>query len=499
MEFTYVSELISSFNFYYILVLMIIITIISTYFLPITSSKKTNSSSSSSRAKKAPEAPGAWPIIGHIPLLTSKTESPYVTLGAMADKYGPAFNIRFGCHKILVLSSWEMVKESPLNVKHLFNCEESLAFADYGPFWKDMRKIAMQQLLSNQQLRLWKHLQYQEIDASFNELNELCNKNGGTAQLRMDDWFAFMTYNISVAVVAGCQSQDPKSAVVREHYKKAMENLLHLTTVFAISDVVPFLEWVDRLRGLVRKMTSSREELNSIAESLIEERRLKRRLRKGDDDQNFTDVLLTLMEKSQLPGKNHEVVIQSMILDMLSGGSDTTAMTLTWILSLLLIHMLQVEESDIPKLVYIQAIIKESMRLYPIATLLTRTSMEACEVGGFQVPAGGQVYVNIWKIQRDPTVWENPSEYRPERFLGKDKADVDVKGQNYELIPFGVGRRVCPGATSALNVMNLVVARLIQGFEMRAATPDGKADMIEGVGIITFNKNPLQVIMSRRF
>ncbi|KAI3883222.1 hypothetical protein MKW92_039537 [Papaver armeniacum] len=533
MEFIDISELIySSLNPYYILVLIIIIII--THVLLKTSTKKTNSSSSS-ESKKAPEASGAWPIIGHQLLLMSKTESPYITLGAMADKYGPAFTIRSGCHEILVLSSWEMIKEcfttndalfsnrpAPLNVKHLFNYEESLGFAPYGPLWKELRKISAQQLLSNQQLRLWKHLKYQEIDASFNDLNELCSKNGGTAQVRMDYWFAFMTYNISAAVVAGCQSQDPKSAVVRELYKKAMEKALNLTAVFAFSDVVLCLEWVDRLRGLVRDMQSCRDELNSIAEGFIEERRQKRRLRssssghkEGDGDQNFIDVLLTFAEKSQLPGENHELVIQSMILDMLSGSSDTTYVTLTWLLGLLLNnpHVIerareeldmhvgknkQVEESDIPNLVYIQAIIKESMRLYPAAALLPRMTMEACEVGGFQVPAGGHLYLNIWKIQRDPTVWENPSEYRPERFLAEDKADVDVKGQNYELIPFGVGRRMCPGVTSALQVMHLVVARLIHGFEMRAATPDGKADMTETVGMVTFNKNPLEVIMTKR-
>ncbi|KAI3929140.1 hypothetical protein MKX01_006376, partial [Papaver californicum] len=385
MEFINISELIySSMNpYHYILVLTIIISI--THVLLKTSTKKMNSSSSS-KAKKAPKASGAC-----------KIESPYITLGAMADKYGPAFNIRSGCHEILVVSSWEMIKEcfttndalftnrpSLLNVKHLFNYEESLGFAPYGPLWKELRKISAQQLLSNQQLRVWKHLKYQEIDVSFNDLNESCNKNGGTAQVRMDYWFAFMTYNISAAVVAGCQSQEPKSAVVRELYKKAMEKALNLTAVFVFSDVVPCLDWVDRLRGLVRDMQCCREELNSIAEGFIEERRQKRRLmasspghKEGDGDQNFIDVLLTFAEKSQLPGENHELVIQSMILDMLSGGSDTTYVTFTWLLGLLLNNPQviirareeldtqveqnkQVEESDIPNLVYIQAIIKES-------------------------------------------------------------------------------------------------------------------------------------------
>ncbi|KAJ6722503.1 CYTOCHROME P450 FAMILY PROTEIN [Salix koriyanagi] len=175
---------------------------------------------------------------------------------------------------------------------------------------------------------------------------------------------------------------------------------------------------------------------------------------------------------------------------LILGGSDTTAGTLTWAISLLLNnrHMLkkaqeeldlqvgkdrQVVDSDVKNLVYLQAIIKETLRLYPAGPLLgPREAMEDCQVAGYHVPAGTRLIVNVWKIQRDPRVWTNPSAFLPERFL-TSHADVDVRGQQFELIPFGSGRRSCPGVSFALQVLHLTLARLLHSF--RFGHPNGPA------------------------
>lgn len=167
-------------------------------------------------------------------------------------------------------------------------------------------------------------------------------------------------------------------------------------------------------------------------------------------------------------------------------GTETTTVALTRILGNLLnnqelMKKVQTElneqvgkdrvvsESDIKKLVYFRAVIKESFRLTPSAELLVpRETMEDCIVAGFQIPAGTQVIVNVWKLHRDSGVWSDPLEFRPERFLSSHEATgIDVKGQNYELIPFGTGRRSCPGISMALHVIHLALARLIQAFELR--------------------------------
>ena len=202
--------------------------------------------------------------------------------------------------------------------------------------------------------------------------------------------------------------------------------------------------------------------------------------------------------------------MQALIL----GGSDTSSGTLTWAISLLLNNRQvlkkaqeeldqnvglnrQVEESDIKNLVYLQAVIKETLRLYPAGPLLgPRESLEDCTVAGYHVPARTRLIVNLWKIHRDPRIWEEPSAFRPERFL-TSHAFVDVRGQNFELIPFGSGRRSCPGMSFALQVLHLTLARLLQAFEF--GTPSNQAiDMTESPGLTIPKATPLEVLLIPR-
>ncbi|KAL5978374.1 hypothetical protein ACLOJK_029491 [Asimina triloba] len=156
-----------------------------------------------------------------------------------------------------------------------------------------------------------------------------------------------------------------------------------------------------------------------------------------------------------------------------------------------------VHDSDIKNLIYLQAIVKETMRLYPAAPLsVPHEAMEDCDIGGFHIPAGTQLLTNIWKIQHDPRVWLDPTEFRPERFI-TSHAEVDARGQHLQYIPFGSGRRMCPGMTFAYHVIHLTLARLIHGFNM-ATTMDEPVDMTEGIAITMPKESPLQVHFSPR-
>lgn len=188
--------------------------------------------------------------------------------------------------------------------------------------------------------------------------------------------------------------------------------------------------------------------------------------------------------------------------------------TLTWVFSLLLNHpdvlkkaqreldtqvgsTRHVMESDLTNLVYLHAIIKEAMRLYPASPLaLPHECLEDCSISGYHVPKGTRLIVNLWKLHRDPDVWSNPCEFRPERFLGSYK-NFDVRGQNFEYIPFGSGRRMCPGVTFALQVIGLVLASLLHGFEVEPIS-DGPVDMTEDLGLTYVKKFPLDVLLSPR-
>ncbi|KAM1249119.1 hypothetical protein ACFX2G_032517 [Malus domestica] len=156
-----------------------------------------------------------------------------------------------------------------------------------------------------------------------------------------------------------------------------------------------------------------------------------------------------------------------------------------------------VKELDVDNLVYHQAVIKETLRLYSSGpTLLPHASTEDCFTAGYHIPEKTRVLVNIWKIHRHPKVWPDPNEFRSERFF-TTYSDIDVKGQNFELIPFGSGRRTFSGIVLALRIMPLILASLLHGFEI--ATPTGEpVDMRESMEFTNHRTSQLEVLLTPR-
>ncbi|MQL89629.1 hypothetical protein Taro_022200 [Colocasia esculenta] len=193
--------------------------------------------------------------------------------------------------------------------------------------------------------------------------------------------------------------------------------------------------------------------------------------------------------------------------DIFAAGTDTSAITTEWAMAELINHpaILRrareeidsvvgrsrlVDESDVPNLPYLQAIVKETLRLHPAVPLNFRGCTRDCRVGGYDVPAGTKLFVNNWAIGRDPAHWGEPLGFRPERFWeGGDGAGVDVRGQHFRLLPFGRGRRSCPGASLALHVVQGALAAMVQCFEWKVE--GGRVDMEEGEGLTLPRARPL--------
>ncbi|KAI3958535.1 hypothetical protein MKW98_028599 [Papaver atlanticum] len=474
--------------------------------------------------QEAPEAPGGRPVMGHLHLF-GEMDSMHRKLGSLADEYGPAFTIRLGSHKTLVVSDSELVKEcftrndicfsnhpAILSVKLLFYDVVSVGYAPYGAYWRELRKFLAIKLLSNYRLETLKDLRASEVDSSFKSLYSQCKGNVLTfSSVRLDSWLGDLAFNVIARIVIGKKNFATNGA---ERYKAAMQEAMRLVTVFAFADVFPALSWLDNFTGLTRDLKKCAYEIDEILSGWVEEHRSKRTdgNKSSELEQDFIDACLdNLQEISSLPGVDPDIVIKSTCLDTIMNGSDTLALTLTWAISLLLNHPTalkkaqeeldervgkdrKVEESDIHNLVYIPAIIKETMRLYPVGPL-SRSTVDDCEVGGYHVPAGTRLLVNLWKMQRDGNVYkDDPLEFRPERFLTSN-ADVDLKGQHYELLPFGVGRRICPGVSMSVQLLHLILARVIHEFEI---TTEGKVDMSERMGFLFYKKMPLEVLIRPR-
>ncbi|EXC07359.1 Cytochrome P450 82C4 [Morus notabilis] len=481
---------------------------------------------------QAPEPEGAWPIIGHLHLLGGGDQLLYRTLGAMADNYGPAFNIRLGSRRAFVVNSWDVAKDcftandkalasrpTTVAAKHMGYNYAVFGFAPYSPFWREMRKIATLELLSNRRLEMLKHVRISEIDTGIQDLYDRVQNGAHPVVVELSRWLDELTLNMVVRMVAGkryfgalaeCNGDEAQRC------QKAICEFFHLIGIFVVSDALPFLWWLD-LHGHERAMKRTAKELDAILGGWLEEHRRRRASKMADSDQDFIDVMLSLQEGGELSNFQYDadISIKSTCLALILGGSDTTAGTLTWAISLLLnnSHALKkaqqeldievgtnrlVDDSDIKNLVYLQAIIKETLRLYPAGPLLgPREALEDCTVSGYHVPAGTRLVVNVWKIQRDPTVWSNPEAFEPERFL-TTHAHVDVRGQQFELIPFGSGRRSCPGASFALQVLHLTLARLLQAFEFSNPLDGRPVDMTENPGLTIPKAHPLEVLLSPR-
>ena len=155
-----------------------------------------------------------------------------------------------------------------------------------------------------------------------------------------------------------------------------------------------------------------------------------------------------------------------------------------------------VDEDDIPRLEYINAVIKETMRIQPAAQFIPKATSERCVIDGYHIPAETMVLVNVWTIGRDPQVWDKPDKFIPERFVG---SNIDMGGQNFEFIPFGSGRRICPGIPIALPSVELALANLLYKFDWKM--PHGmKIDDLDfeaTPGLTQHKKKPLKLVATK--
>ncbi|XP_047152889.1 cytochrome P450 CYP82D47-like [Vigna umbellata] len=490
-------------------------------------SRKPKNHSAATR-KAPPEASGTWPLIGHLHLLGG-SKPPHVTLGHMADKYGPIFTLRLGAHKTLVVSDWKMAKECfTVNDRAFASRPKSMAFellgynfsmvgfSPYGSYWRHVRKIATLELLSSHRIDTLKHVMDAEVKAAMKDSYNLWlkKKDGGSEMKR---WFGDITLNIMFRTVVGKRfASDGGVNEENERLRKALREWFDLSGSFEVSDSLPYLRWLD-LDCIEKKMKRTAKELDGFVQNWLEEHKRNRGCDLGEwkHNQDLMHVLLGLAEQGEeFDGHDPDTTIKATCLALILAGSDTTTGTLVWGLSLLLnnpeilkkaIHELDtevgrermVEISDLKKLKYLDAIIKETLRLYPPAPLsLPHESMENCTVGGYDVASGTRLLTNLSKLQRDPSLYPNPLEFCPERFLTTHK-EVDVKGQHFELIPFGAGRRMCPGISFSLQATQLTLATLLHGFDI-VTIDGGPVDMAEQIGFTSIRASPLQVILSPR-
>ncbi|KAF3792779.1 Cytochrome P450 82C4 [Nymphaea thermarum] len=478
--------------------------------------------------RRPPEPGGAWPVVGHLRLLSRSTTTPlHRTLAALSEKHGPLFTLQLGQMSVLVVSSMDLAKECFTTNDRAFAGRPSLqswkcvgydhpmfGLAPYGPYWREVRNITTMELLSNQRLELLKHIRVEEVGAWIRGLYHSCSDDQPV------DWkqrLSSLSLNIILRMVAGKRyfNLDGEENIGEaDDLRKVIEEFFHLLGKLTVTGAIPWLEWLD-VGGHLKAMKRVHKKMDQIATAWLAEHRREKESGGTEAEKDFIDVLIEELKDGHLSEKYQtDTIIVATALAIVSAGTDTVSVTIEWILSALLNNRRalekakeeldcnvrrerQVEESDIKDLPYLQAIVKESMRLYPALPLLPpHQSMEPVQLGGYHIPVGTTLFVNVWKIFQDPVLWSDAEEFRPERFLTSCK-DIDFGGQSFAFMPFGSGRRICAGWTMALQVIHLALARLLQSFEW--STPmDEPVDMREGLSIIMSTAAPLKVRLRPR-
>ncbi|KAM3341931.1 cytochrome CYP82D47 [Capsicum galapagoense] len=484
-----------------------------------------------STSRNVPEAGGAWPIIGHLHLLNGP-EMPHKIFGRMADKYGPIFQLKLGVKQVVIVSDHKIAKECfTTNDMTFATRPKSLAsdilgykyaffsLAPYGPYWRKMRKIVTIELFSARRIQMLKHMRESKVRSAVKKIynnwlknNKSSNLNGAV-KMEMKEWFGNLIMNTMVKILFGVRYRGNEDEE-RSKALKTIRRFFELLGAFVVADFVPYLRSLD-IGDHEKAMKETAKEIDFIMEDWLAEHKRKLRVNKSGDEEDFMDVMLSICEDKDLPGGfDADTIIKATCMAMLSASVDTTLVSLTWTLSLLLNNYQAIKKaqdeldthvgknrcvqiSDIKNLVYLQAIVNESLRLYsPGPLLVPRESIEDCVVSGYHIPKGTRLLVNVWKLHHDPKVWPNPHEFKPERFLTTHK-DVDVRGNHFELIPFGSGRRRCPGISLALQVIHYALAVLLQGFEIKRPS-DEPIDMSGSFGLSILKASPLEVHLTPR-
>ncbi|XP_058089239.1 cytochrome P450 93A3-like [Magnolia sinica] len=477
-------------------------------------------SNSRTTARCLPPGPIPLPVIGHLHLLDPITHQAFHKL---SKRYGPLIHLRLGSVPAVVASNADIAREilkthgttfasrpQSSAIQYLAYGASGFAFAPYGPYWKFMKKLCMSDLLGGRTLDQLQSIRREEIRRFLRLLHKKSN-GGETVDVGLE--LITMMSNIVSRMAMSRICSDTEVEV--EEVREIVHEMAELIGTFNVSDYIGLCRNLD-LQGLKKRYGNVHGRFDAMMKSIIKEREEERKtkMERGDGVKDILDILLEISEDESAEMKLTMENIKAFIMDIFVAGTDTTAITTEWALAELINHpdlfkKARVEidsvvgknrlvgESDFPNLPYLHAIVKETLRLHPTVPVIPRESTKDCKIGGYDVPANTQVFINVWAIGRDPEHWVDPLEFCPERFMPSDESDrshnVDVRGQHFHFLPFGSGQRGCPGTSLALQVVQTMLASMIQCFDWTVGIRGECAtvDMMEGPGLTLTRARPL--------
>ncbi|KAH7437903.1 hypothetical protein KP509_05G094600 [Ceratopteris richardii] len=444
-----------------------------------------------------PPGPRAWPIIGHLHLLASL---PHQIISDLSGKYGPVVGLRLGQRRAIAVCTPATAREVlfthdkifanrppfQVNEEFLYGRDTSIVFTSLCPAWKRNRKICTIALATARRTQQLEYILSTEVSFLLREIYE--ESQGGRKAVEVGRYLQLMTGRLTMRLIDSEARFVPRVQDILELIKEIEQEV---SSPF-IGDFIPALSFLDVWkRNRVRRM---HQRMDSILSALI----VRRKQVMINSSSSFDDLLEVLISNeanqngcAASTAAEDALTVGEMkaILLEIFGGVITPALTIEWALAELLKHpqCLQrlrmeikealpkkgdelIREEDIANVDFLKCVLKEVARLHPtVPMLVPRISTQECHIGGYMVPPQTLAFVNVWGIGRDESVWPNALQFLPERFEGKD---VDLKGQHFELLLFGSGRRICMGLPLAVSMVSVTLANLIHHFDWQL--PDGQ-------------------------
>ncbi|XP_045815355.1 cytochrome P450 71D11-like [Trifolium pratense] len=488
-------------NFLWFSIFMSLIILILTMAKRIKSSKKITSN--------LPPGPWKLPIFGSIHHLIGSL--PHHKMRELSQKYGPIMHLQLGETTTIVISSKEIAKEV-LKINDVsfsqrprllgseiitYGCT-NIAFAPYGDYWRQLRKICTLELLSAKRVKSFQSIREEEVS---NLIRNISLNTGSTINLTHE--ILSMSYNIVSRSAFGDKCKEQETYII------FMKELLKVAESFSVTNLFPSQHWLHVISGMENKLLNYHRTGDMILEKIINKAKTK-----IGGDGSLLSYLLSLNDHGSPNFDGFHLTInniKAIIQDLTITGTDTSSTTMEWAFSEMMKNSRvlkkaqeevrqvfktrgYIDEMTLKELKYLKAVIKETLRFHPPGPLLLpRECIETCEISGYTIPAGAQVFLNAWAIGRDQKYWIDGEKFYPERFMD---CSIDYKGSDFEFLPFGAGRRMCPGILFAEPNIELPLAQMLYYFDWKL--PNGTShesfDMTESFGATVKRKSELFVI-----
>ncbi|PIN23084.1 Cytochrome P450 CYP2 subfamily [Handroanthus impetiginosus] len=485
------------------------ITLSFSFFLFIKQKRKTITNS-----RRLPPGPKKLPVIGNLHQLGNL---PHRSLQNLSKTYGDLMFLQLGSVPTLVVSSPNMAQEIFKNhdlifsgrpplyaVKRITYDLSDISFAPYGDHWREVRKIVVLELMTVKRVQSFANIRAEEVALMIDSI-----KSSGRNPVDLSSLVFSLSNNVVSRVAFGttnCIDRDKNN-----RFQEILQEIQQLLGEFNLADYFPGMDWINKFNGVDNRLKKYFGDLDKFFDKVIQEHVDPRRSK--SDEEDIIDVLLRIQKDPFETIKLKDEQLKGVIVDLFIAGTETSAATIVWTMTELIRNpeikqkaqqevrkiakgKPEVEESDLPKLTYLKLIIKESLRLHPpTPLLLPRETTQSCTIGSknYFIPAKTRVFFNATTISKDPRFWEDPERFWPDRFMN---GEIDFRGQSFELLPFGAGRRGCPGINFAVSLVELVLANLLLRFDwgLEEGIEMKDIDMEEAVGITTHKKTPLRLV-----